>query len=290
MTSLYPDQTHKIKVIHLGVDLSQFRPPTTSQRLQIRRRYHASDSFAIVYAGRFIPIKGIPLLIRAVKKVRKQIPQAKLYLAGGGKPSYLSYLKNLIKKENIPVHLIGYIPRKAMHRVYWLADCFVCPTQGHESFGLVVAESLASGVPTIASRNGGICEIIRSPHNGILVSNYRSSVHFAREIIKIAKNRKLAQKLKKNGRASAMRKFGWGMTSALSLKGMKVTVISRNEGRQRSIVKQGHVTIIRFPSFYTTKQMTRYLTKRNYGIPHIIHWLQRKAQVSYLLHQGKLSY
>lgn len=146
--------------------------------------------------------------------IKPSSPHAELYLAGGGKNSYISYLKSLVKKKSIPIHFIGYIPRKAMHRVYWLADCFVCPTQGHESFGLVVAEALASGVPTIASRNGGIREIICPPQNGILISNYRSSFHFAKEIVNVARNRKLAQKLKSNGRASAIRKFGWGNTSA----------------------------------------------------------------------------
>jgi len=214
LSLLYPLHADKVKVVHLGVNLQQFRPATNHERLTVRNKYKANDTFVVVYAGRFIPIKGISQLIRATEIVRRQIPIAKLYLAGGGSKSYVTYIKNLAQKVNVPLHFIGYLAREDVHHAYWMADCFVCPTQKHESFGLVNVEALACGVPTVASRIGGIQEIIKHNHNGLLVTNYKNAQSLAKEILKIAKNRKLAKRLGAAGRRSCQSKFNWENTSA----------------------------------------------------------------------------
>src|SRR5699024_680281 len=156
----FPKQAYKIKVVRLGVDPTIFRPPSPVERRRIRAKYKAQGSFALVYAGRFIPLKGIPTLIRAAELVHKRIPQTKLYLIGSGRKKYVARMKQLARRVNVPVHFVGAVRRKAMPSMYWMADCFVCPTQGHESFGLVIVEALATGVPTVASKSGGIQEII----------------------------------------------------------------------------------------------------------------------------------
>lgn len=212
LVSRFPKLSKKIKVVHLGVDLLQFRPPSKSERRNIRRKYNAVHSFTIVYAGRFIPLKGIPVLIKAAEMVRRRIPNAKLYLAGSGKKSYKAYIKKIAKRAKIPIYLMGTVPRRLMHKVYWMADCFVCPTQGHESFGLVVAESLATGTPTVASRNGGIQEIIRHQHNGLLVNQYRNPSAFAKGIFRLGKDRKFARRCGRNGRETCVSRFHWKLT------------------------------------------------------------------------------
>jgi spore coat protein SA len=73
---------------------------------------------------------------------------------------------------------------------------------------------MASGIPAIASRNGGIPEIIRHKHNGLLVANYRSPKAFAKEIIKLAKDPSKARRLAKQARLDVTRKFSWRATAS----------------------------------------------------------------------------
>lgn len=203
----FPTISRKVRYVHLGVDLKQFQP-------RQKKTMGAHRPFVILFAGRLIPLKGIPVLMKATKIVRKSIPSAKLHIAGGtGKPSYKKYLKQLASSLRIPVTFKGYIPRSQMPNFYRSGDCFVCPSQGHEAFGLVNVEAMATGIPAVASRNGGIPEIIKHQHNGILVANYRSPKAFAKEIVNLANNPSKAKKLAKQARLDVTRKFSWRATA-----------------------------------------------------------------------------
>jgi spore coat protein SA len=203
----FPTISRKVEYVHLGVDLKQFRP-------RQKKTTGAHRPFVILFAGRLIPLKGIPVLMKATKIVRKSIPSAKLHIAGGtGKPSYKKYLKQLASSLRIPLTFKGYIPRSQMPNFYRSEDCFVCPSQGHEAFGLVNVEAMASGIPAVASRNGGIPEIIKHQHNDILVTNYRSPEAFAKEIVNLANHSSKAKKLAKQAPLDVTRKFSWRATA-----------------------------------------------------------------------------
>jgi spore coat protein SA len=202
----FPKHSKKVRYVHLGVDLHQFRPHQKGKT--------GSRPFTILFAGRLIPRKGIPVLMKATKIVRNTISSAKLVIAGGtGKPSYKQYLKQLAASLGVPTTFKGYVPRNKMPAFYASGDCFVCPSQGHEAFGLVNVEAMASGVPTVASRNGGIPEIIKHQRNGLLVTNYRSPEAFAKEMISIAKDSIKATRLAKQARQDVIRKFSWKKTA-----------------------------------------------------------------------------
>jgi spore coat protein SA len=231
LAAMLPNLANRINYVHLGVNLDQFKPPSTKQRLRIRRKYRLSNSFLIVFAGRLIPRKGIPLLIKATKEARKIVPSAKLVIAGGtSNRTYKKKLMKIAKKLKVPVKFLGNVPRNKMHEVYALGDCFVCPSQKHEAFGLVVAEALASGLPCIASEIGGIPEIIKDRANGLLVKRYTDPNAFSDLIIEIATNKSLAQKLADQGRKDAVRKFNWIIT-AERLESIYEDLVKNNSNR-----------------------------------------------------------
>ena len=212
LSQLYPSQRHKIEVAHLGVDSSRFRPPTITERARSRAAYGVRDKYAIVYAGRLNPKKGLPVLIRAADLVHQEIPSAKLLIAGSGKKDDVLYTQALARGASVPVTYLGPVLQRQMPQVYWAADCFVCPTQSHEAFGLVVVEALASGVPTVASHNGGIKEIITHNVNGLLVENYYDPQSFAEAITNIAQHNVLAKRLGEEGRKTCLGRFSWQRT------------------------------------------------------------------------------
>ncbi|MHA0856897.1 glycosyltransferase family 4 protein [Paenibacillus sp. CMAA1364] len=208
----FPQSAHKIRTIPLGVDVSRFRMVNASQKISTKKKHHIPNQFTILFVGRVIPRKGVPILIDATYHVRKQIP-AHLVIVGKGTTSYVNRLRSQARRLGIPISFLGKKSHKAIHSVYHLADCFVCPSQEHEAFGLVNVEAMASGVPVIASRNGGIQEIVKHGHNGYLVDSYHHPQEFANYLLKLAKDKDLRTRLGTNGRSDVLQHFTWGQTA-----------------------------------------------------------------------------
>ncbi|ASA25260.1 glycosyltransferase family 4 protein [Paenibacillus donghaensis] len=203
----------KLRVVPLGADLTRFTPADPQEMLRLRSSYRLPGSFTVLFVGRVIPRKGVPLLIRAMQQLNRRLP-AHLVVAGRVKPPYLRRLKRLARKQRVSVSFLGSIGHEEIHRLYQAADCFVCPSQRHEAFGLVNVEAMACGLPVIASSNGGIREIISSGHNGYLIEHYREPQPFARRLLALARNPQLAARIGAQGRKDVLEAFDWRHTAA----------------------------------------------------------------------------
>ncbi|RAP76561.1 glycosyltransferase family 4 protein [Paenibacillus montanisoli] len=200
----FPAHKSKMKFVHLGVDTRKFYP---SRKASVK-------SFHLLFAGRLIPRKGVPVLLKAYKKARKSVPSLRLSIAGGTwKPAYKAFLKKTARRLNVPVRFKGNLSRNKMPQFYRSGHCVVCPSQQHEAFGLVNVEAMSCGLPVIASRIGGIPEIIKHGRNGLLVTAYRKPSAFASQIIKLAKHPKLYKSLSIRARRDAANKFSWKRTA-----------------------------------------------------------------------------
>lgn len=205
----FPRQSGKFHAIHLGVDLSRFRKPKEHERARELARYSLGKSYNILYAGRIIPRKGIDVLVKAAGLVRRKYPYVKLVLVGPCMTrKYKAHLLREAKKANVPIRFIGKVNPSHVHRAYWLGNCFVCPTQFAEGFGLVNIEAMASELPVIASRRGGIVEVLNK-RNGILIADYKNPAAFAKAISKLISSPRLSRSLAKSGRKTALLRFGW---------------------------------------------------------------------------------
>ncbi|GIP40851.1 hypothetical protein J31TS4_41310 [Paenibacillus sp. J31TS4] len=211
----FPASAAKMKRVYLGADLTRFRPPSPEERRQLRLRHGLNDAFVVVFAGRIIPRKGLDVLIRALRLVRKKAPRVKLVVAGSAQShAFKKRIQRLAIRSGVPTTFLGHLPHAKMRRAYWLGDCFVCPSQRHEAFGLVNVEAMATGLPCIASRIGGIGEIIRNGHNGLLVNRYWKPESLAKRIRRLLEEPELAERLGKQAREDVLRQFDWKTTAA----------------------------------------------------------------------------
>ncbi|WP_258209501.1 glycosyltransferase family 4 protein [Paenibacillus radicibacter] len=214
LSKLFPSQQAKIHKVFLGVDTNRFRLPSASERLAVRKKYGLHRTFNVLFVGRLVPRKGINVLMRAIHELRRKHPKIRLLIAGGSPhKAYIRSLKQYAHKLKLPVTFLGNIPHSRLRSMYWLGDCFVCPSQKHEAFGLVNVEAMASGVPVIASAIGGITEIVQDGHNGLLVRAYKDHKMFAKRIASIEESPVLAQKLKDEARSTVNQKFSWIQTA-----------------------------------------------------------------------------
>lgn len=148
----------RIRVIYNGVDLSKFR----------LKEYRWGDvaRYNIGCVARLEKEKGIEFLIQAVKIVREFIPFARLIIVGEGpERRKLMWLSERLGLKEI-IQWVGY--QREIEKWYGFFDALVLPSVKRESFGITLVEAMAMGIPVVASRLGGIPEIIDHKKNGFL--------------------------------------------------------------------------------------------------------------------------
>lgn len=135
-------------------------PPAVAQS-------QAAENF-VVYAGRLTESKGVQTLMDAWDKYRSRSPESRLRLvmAGAGP------LEDRVRKwaaTRPSVDWVGMLSRDACSSLLARARAAIVPSLWEETFGLVVVEAMAVGVPSVASHRGSFPEIIEDGVNGVLV-------------------------------------------------------------------------------------------------------------------------
>ena len=158
-------QAKKIHCIHNGIDTSHFAPrsPDSVARASLRL---AEDDRVVLSVGRFVAYKGYEDLLYAWRQVLHVIPRSKLVLAGEG--ALQRDLEKLAEKLGIAhqVRFIGWV--EDVRPILALSELFVLPSHG-EHFGRVIIEAMAMGKAVIATRAGGVPEIVVPHQTGLLV-------------------------------------------------------------------------------------------------------------------------
>ncbi len=151
----------EISVIPNGIELKEYMPsPPVVMREGPDKR--------ILFVGRLHPVKGVRYLLQAMQLVHEEMPDAKLILVGDGKER--ENLESLTDHLGIRecVEFAGKIPHERIQDYLYHADIFVLPSLS-ESFGIVNLEAMACGLPIVATRVGGLPDIIDEGINGYLV-------------------------------------------------------------------------------------------------------------------------
>ncbi|MBI4723074.1 MAG: glycosyltransferase [Candidatus Stahlbacteria bacterium] len=144
-----------------------------------------------LYIGRIEKNKGVETLIKAFKSIN--FP---LKIAGNG--HLKSFLEKFCIKEGINnVEFVGSVSFEQAKELYCGALCTIVPSEWYEVFGLTILESFACGKPVIASRIGGIPEIVEDEYNGFLF-NPKDVQGLIEKLNILITNRKRAEEMGKN--------------------------------------------------------------------------------------------
>jgi|GEM_PF-2760632 len=171
----------------------------------------------IISVTRFIPVKDIETSLRAFNIVRGKYPDAIFLIIGPGdglNNFYYRMISELIDKEKIGgVKILGRIGKAQLGELYMEADLLLHTPRtlpdDFEAYGLIITEAGLYGLPVVATRSGGIPEVVIHGESGILVDerDYRSA---AEAILTILEDREKAKWLGEKGREIALsRNWTW---------------------------------------------------------------------------------
>jgi glycosyltransferase involved in cell wall biosynthesis len=151
-----------------GVDTELFSPSYRDDSL--RAKIAPNGEIVLLCVGRLAPEKGFGYLATiAIRLVRLQIPYKLVIVGGNRNPAVEKEVKNFFAPVAEKVHFTGFLEGVALARAYASADVFLhCSVT--ETFGLVILEAMACGLPVIARAAGGPIDILRGGSGGFLVA------------------------------------------------------------------------------------------------------------------------
>ena len=159
-----------------GVDAEQYHPRYRDAAMRDHLSEGHPDDTLLLYVGRLAPEKQLEQL----RSVLECVPGTRLALIGGG--PYRATLERYF--EGLPVAFPGYMTGERLSRAYASADIFVFPS-AFESFGLVLLEAMASGIPVVSARVGGAQDMITEGESGYTyaVSDVEALVQAVKRIV-----------------------------------------------------------------------------------------------------------
>ena len=235
ITDKHPYYKNKIHVLYNGIDKSGKSAKAENNRINI------------LYVGRLSPEKGIHVMIESLKEVLSQNPNVYATFVGGfglipyeymvgisddpeirslnifygdtveeikekryvqrGK-GYEQYVRKQAEPIKDHVNFAGTISHGDLEKYYAYADIFAFPSVCHEAFGMPVVEAMAYELPVVASKSGGVNEIVVNGETGLLV-NRNNAGEFAEAIVEMINQPERRVKMGLAGKKRALECFRW---------------------------------------------------------------------------------
>lgn len=222
--ALDPDRVH---VVHNGIDTRLYRPDRGTDAL--RRHGIDPERPYVLFVGRITRQKGVPQLLRAVREID---PDTQVVLCAGAPDTpeidreFRDRFQELGAVRAGVFWIPQMLPRAEVVQLLTHAAVFVCPSV-YEPLGIVNLEAMACGTPVVASRVGGIPEVVDDGRTGLLVdAGDGFEGNLARALDTVLADPVAARRMGEAGRARAVGEFGWD------------TVARRTAGLYEEIRKQ----------------------------------------------------
>jgi lipopolysaccharide heptosyltransferase II len=195
----------RIRLIPRSVDLEKFKYTRPDQK--------RNQDFNVGIIGRITPLKGHLYFIKAMAKVAKSIAGLKIWIVGdtpASKHAYKEELKILVKRLGLE-HSTQFLgTQKDIPGVLAHLDLLVMATTTQEAFGRVIIEAQAAGVPVVATKVGGVVDIIEDNKTGLLVPP-ADPQSLAEAVIQIFNNKELAVTIAEAAYKRVSEKYNLGL-------------------------------------------------------------------------------
>lgn len=153
--------TASVRILENAIPMQVYQPPKG-------QREKVFQGPVILFAGEVGERKGAYDLLAIIPELVLQVPRVTVQLAGNGDLDKIQALAKSLQIEK-HIHLMGWVSAEKMIGLYHQADLFVLPSY-HEGLPMAILEAMASGLPVVSTRVGGIPELIGNGENGFLIN------------------------------------------------------------------------------------------------------------------------
>jgi phosphatidyl-myo-inositol alpha-mannosyltransferase len=187
------------RIVPNGVDVEMYANAEPRDELR-------DGALNILFIGRLEERKGLIHLLRAYHRLRKRHVDARLLVLGAG-PKLREYRRFVGLRQIRDVEFLGRVSDEEKARYLASADIFCAPSTGQESFGIVLLEAMAAGVPIVASDIHGYKQVVQRNVQGLLVEP-RNHKQLAAGLYALARDPELRNEMGEAGRARAS-EYSW---------------------------------------------------------------------------------
>lgn len=185
------------EIVPNGVEVERFASGSARSDLP--------DGPRALWVNRLDPQKGFRVALRAFDILARQLPALTMIVVGDGPDrSAIDDLPMAVRKR---LTVLGNVPHDRLPDYFASADVFISPATGQESFGMVLVEAMAAGVPVVCTDIPGYREVVRPDAEGLLVPP-GNAIALAVAVRRILLDPKLAERYVAAGRSRAAR-FSW---------------------------------------------------------------------------------
>ena len=163
---------------------------------------------AILFLGRLDPVKGLDVLLPAFAQVRREVPDARLVIAGSGTKSYEAQLKQRVSQLGLTgsVEFPGFVEGAQKEALLERAALFVLPSH-QENFGLAAVEAMAVGLPVIVTKGVDLWPEVQQADAGLAVE--QDVAQLAPAMTRLLRDPEARQRMGRNGAALVRDKFSY---------------------------------------------------------------------------------
>ena len=199
-TALFAPAGREVHVVPFGVDCHQFHPGSKAD--------NRDGILWLGFAKHLLPKYGPEYLIEAFGLLAPRYPHLRLKIAGEGYmlQELQALASDLGMQERVVFH--GHIPHQEVPAFFASTDIAVMPTSSSESFGVAALEASATGVPVVASRIGGVPEVVVDGVTGVLVES-KNAQALADALRMLIEDEALRERMGQAGREYVLSHYRW---------------------------------------------------------------------------------
>ena len=205
MIKLKTVSANKLLVIYNGIDLNKFIFQDKKVKEEIRKELNLKkDDKVLISVGRLFEAKGYPYLIEAIKILKKKHPDIKLLVLGDGPEG--KKIKEHIKELKLEKNILLLGQKESISEYLNASDVFVMSSLW-EGLPIALLEAMAGGLPVVATRVGGVPEVVEDVKSGFLVE-LKNPRGLAEKIVKMLEmSEEERRKMGERGRKIVEKKF-----------------------------------------------------------------------------------
>lgn len=199
-------EAEKIEIIHLGFDLRPFNENKTEHRKKTRDAAGLKDSeIAVAIIGRLVPVKNHDMFLKCINAVHEKTTKKVVYFIVGGGEDFTSIDKkvSVLKAKGMDIRMTSWINDI---NVFNAGMDVICLTSKNEGTPVSLIEAQAAGIPFIATKVGGIKDIVSENNTGYLVEldDYEA---FNEKLLYLIENKNKRQEMSQKGWSFVKEKF-----------------------------------------------------------------------------------